>query len=319
MIDVQSLTMTYRRRIQCGQRWGIPRYRWEMVHALHEVSFQCLPGTVTAYLGHNGAGKSTTIKALCGILRPTSGQVCVNGFVPSRREHDFLQSIGVMFGQRNQLMWELPLMDSLDVIRVQYGLNKGEFLDTLAELDSLFRFGEILHTPVRNLSLGQRMLGNLAATLLHRPRVLLLDEPTIGLDVESKASLRRVISAFRQKSCTILLATHDLQEAEMLADQILILDHGRLLFGGSIAEFRRLHRNSVVIQARLETPVSELDMADAELSQDGRIITIHTDPERVATRVAELLRMYRIRDLKIGETPLETLLREELKAFVSAD
>lgn len=211
------------------------KVRRNVVHAVHDLSFTVSEGEFVGYLGPNGAGKSTTIKMLCGILTPTSGKVRVAGLDPSRRRTTLARRIGVVFGQRTTLWWDLPLLDSFELIRHLYKVERAAFTARLAELTETLDLGEFLRTPVRQLSLGQRMRGDLAAALLHAPDVLVLDEPTIGLDVVSKASIRDFLQRLNaERGTTVLLTTHDLGDIERLCRRVMLIDHGRLQFDGTL-------------------------------------------------------------------------------------
>ncbi|GGT36031.1 ATP-binding cassette domain-containing protein [Nonomuraea spiralis] len=213
------------------------KVRRTVVHAVRDLSFSVPAGEFVGYLGPNGAGKSTTIKMLCGILTPTSGSVRVAGLDPSRRRTTLARRIGVVFGQRTTLWWDLPLKDSFELIRHLYKVDRGTFRVRLAELTETLDLGAFLGTPVRQLSLGQRMRGDLAAALLHAPDVLVLDEPTIGLDVVSKASIRGFLQRQNaERGTTVLLTTHDLGDIERLCRRIMLIDHGRLTFDGTLTE-----------------------------------------------------------------------------------
>ncbi|MFI7699938.1 ATP-binding cassette domain-containing protein [Nonomuraea sp. NPDC049480] len=208
-----------------------------VVHAVRDLSFTVPAGEFVGCLGPNGAGKSTTIKMLCGILTPTSGRVRVAGLDPSRRRTTLARRIGVVFGQRTTLWWDLPLADSFELIRLLYKVDRDAFRSRLDELTQTLDLGAFLRTPVRQLSLGQRMRGDLAAALLHAPDVLVLDEPTIGLDVVSKAGIRDFLRRINaERGTTVLLTTHDLGDIERLCRRVMLIDHGRLAFDGTLEE-----------------------------------------------------------------------------------
>ncbi|MBF8192007.1 ATP-binding cassette domain-containing protein [Nonomuraea sp. K274] len=211
------------------------KVRRNVVHAVRDLSFTVPAGEFVGYLGPNGAGKSTTIKMLCGILTPTSGRVRVAGLDPSRRRTTLARRIGVVFGQRTTLWWDLPLADSFELIRLLYKVERATFRTRLDELTETLDLSAFLRTPVRQLSLGQRMRGDLAAALLHAPDVLVLDEPTIGLDVVSKAGIRSFLRRVNaEQGTTVLLTTHDLGDIERLCRRVMVIDHGRLAFDGTL-------------------------------------------------------------------------------------
>lgn len=213
------------------------KVRRTTVHAVQDLSFTVSAGEFVGYLGPNGAGKSTTIKMLCGILTPTSGRVRVAGLDPSRRRTTLARRIGVVFGQRTTLWWDLPLKDSFELIRLLYKVDRKDFRSRLDQLVETLDLSSFLRTPVRQLSLGQRMRGDLTAALLHAPDVLVLDEPTIGLDVVSKASIRAFLRRLNaEHGTTVLLTTHDLGDIEQLCRRVMLIDHGRLAFDGGLEE-----------------------------------------------------------------------------------
>ncbi|MEV0162299.1 ABC-2 type transport system ATP-binding protein [Nonomuraea fuscirosea] len=219
---------------QVGRSFKVKR---NVVHAVRDLSFTVSAGEFVGYLGPNGAGKSTTIKMLCGILTPTTGRVRVAGLEPARRRTTLARRIGVVFGQRTTLWWDLPLKDSFELIRHLYRVERGAFAARLAELTETLDLGGFLRTPVRQLSLGQRMRGDLAAALLHAPDVLVLDEPTIGLDVVSKNGIRDFLKRLNaERGTTVLLTTHDLGDIERLCRRVMLIDHGRLAFDGTLGD-----------------------------------------------------------------------------------
>ncbi|WP_433509165.1 ABC transporter ATP-binding protein [Nonomuraea sp. CA-143628] len=225
---------------QAGRSFKVRRslkLKGNLVHAVRDLSFTVAPGEFVGYLGPNGAGKSTTIKMLCGILTPTSGRVRVAGLDPSRKRTTLARRIGVVFGQRTTLWWDLPLRDSFELIRLLYKVDRKVFKTRLDELTETLDLGSFTRTPVRQLSLGQRMRGDLAAALLHAPDVLVLDEPTIGLDVVSKSSIRAFLRRLNaEQGTTVLLTTHDLGDIERLCRRVMLIDHGRLAFDGTLDE-----------------------------------------------------------------------------------
>jgi ABC-2 type transport system ATP-binding protein len=219
---------------RAGRSFKVKR---RLVHAVRDLSFTVSPGEFVGYLGPNGAGKSTTIKMLCGILTPTSGTVRVAGLDPSRKRTTLARRIGVVFGQRTTLWWDLPLADSFELIRHLYKVDRTAFRSRLAELADTLDLGAFIRTPVRQLSLGQRMRGDLAAALLHAPDVLVLDEPTIGLDVVSKAGIRDFLKRLNaERGTTVLLTTHDLGDIERLCRRVMLIDHGSLAFDGTLGD-----------------------------------------------------------------------------------
>lgn len=224
-----------------------------IVDAVHDLSMQVERGEMIGLVGPNGAGKSTTIKMLTGILMPSSGKAHVAGLVPIQQRRELAARIGVVFGQRTQLWWDLPLIDSLRLLRHLYRVPEARHRENLAQLRTMLALDEFIDTPVRQLSLGQRMRGDLAAALLHEPDLLYLDEPTIGLDVVAKARIREFLLALNaRKKTTVLLTTHDMDDIEMLCPRMIIIDHGRKLYDGTVASIRERFGGDRTLIAVLE-------------------------------------------------------------------
>ncbi len=245
MIEMQHITKDYRvsRRnagLAAACRALFSREK-EVVHALSDVSFTIADGEMVGYVGPNGAGKSSTIKILSGILVPDSGTCIVNGRVPWKERVRHVREIGVVFGQRSQLWWDIPVIDSFELLRDIYSTPEAVYRRNLHELTELLQLGEILRTPTRQLSLGQRMRCELAASLLHSPKTLFLDEPTIGLDAVSKLAVRGFIERLnREHGTTVILTTHDMQDIEALARRVILIGRGRVLLDGQVDELRRV-------------------------------------------------------------------------------
>jgi ABC-2 type transport system ATP-binding protein len=243
MIDARGLSKTFtvikRRSGRLGSLRSIVNPEKRVVFAVQNLSLQVERGEIIGLVGPNGAGKSTMIKMLTGILMPTSGSVQVAGLIPIRQRRELAARIGVVFGQRTQLWWDLPLIDSLQLLRHLYRVPEQRHQENLQQLRTLLDLDEFIHTPVRQLSLGQRVRGDLAAALLHEPELLYLDEPTIGLDVVAKARVRDFLRTLNaQKKTTVLITTHDMDDIEALCPRIVIIDHGRKLYDGTVANIR---------------------------------------------------------------------------------
>ena len=214
------------------------KYRY--IKAIDDISFSIKKGEIVGYIGPNGAGKSTTIKILSGILVPDSGDVKVAGLIPSKDRKEYVKQIGVVFGQRSQLWWDIPAIDSFNLLKEIYKIPNEQYESTLNELTKLLNLEEILNVPVRNLSLGNRMKCEIAASLLHSPKILFLDEPTIGLDAVSKKVVREFIKKInKQKNVTIILTTHDMADIEALAKRIILIGKGKLLYDGSLSKLKK--------------------------------------------------------------------------------
>ena len=212
---------------------------YQTVRAVDNISFEIEPGEMVGYIGPNGAGKSTTIKMLTGILVPSTGKIVSNGFVPWRQRTDYVKTIGVVFGQRTQLWWDIAVVESFKLLRRIYGVSQRDFDERMELFHQVLGISDYLNTPVRKLSLGERMRCDLAAALLHNPPILFLDEPTIGLDVVAKDHIRKFLRAINERyRTTVLLTTHDLDDIEELCRRIMIIDHGKLLYDGPLPELK---------------------------------------------------------------------------------
>jgi ABC-2 type transport system ATP-binding protein len=330
MIEAEGLSKTF--RVACrrpGLLGGLrsvvdPQVR--VVPAVHELSLHIDCGEMIGLVGPNGAGKSTTIKMLTGILMPTSGRVRVAGLNPMHQRRELASRIGVVFGQRSQLWWDLPLIDSLRLLRHLYRVPEKRHSDNLARLRNMLDLDEFLDTPVRQLSLGQRMRGDLAAALLHDPELLYLDEPTIGLDVVAKARIREfLLSINAEQGVTVLLTTHDMDDVETLCPRMLIIDHGRKLYDGSVSEIRERFGGERMLIAVLD-PAEVAAMPHDTQSQPvladlpngvrqvqaeaPRIwLTFGKDSLPAHELVAWLGARYRLKDVTFQEPEIEDVIR----------
>lgn len=216
------------------------RKEYEYIHALNDVSFTISDGEMVGYIGPNGAGKSSTIKILSGILTPDVGTCCINGLIPWKNRIEHVKNIGVVFGQRTQLWWDVPVLDSFELLKEIYRINTHTYRQNLEQLCHMLNLSELLKTPVRQLSLGQRMRCELAASLLHDPAILFLDEPTIGLDAVSKLAVRDfILKLNKEKHTTVILTTHDMQDIEALTSRIILIGKGKILLDGSIHDIKK--------------------------------------------------------------------------------
>ncbi len=245
MIEMKGISKTYRiRKREAGIGSAVKALftrDYTEIHALKEMSFTIPDGQIVGYIGPNGAGKSTTIKILSGILRPDSGECTVNGMVPWEDRKKYVSKLGVVFGQRSQLWWDVPVIESFQLLRDIYRVERGEFQSNLRRLTEQLDLQPFLNAPVRLLSLGQRMRCEIAASLLHSPEILFLDEPTIGLDAVSKLKVREFIqSENRERKITVILTTHDMQDIDALCHRVLLIGKGQLLLDDSIEEIRAM-------------------------------------------------------------------------------
>jgi ABC-2 type transport system ATP-binding protein len=306
LVDVEKTFTRWRRR-------GRIRREREIVHAVEGVSFAIEAGEMLGYVGPNGAGKSTTIKMCTGVLVPSSGQVRVCGLEPSRQRVELARRIGVVFGQRSLLWWDLPLADSFELLRHLYKVDGARHAERLAECTELLELGDFLPTPVRQLSLGQRMRGELTAALLHDPEVLFLDEPTIGLDVVSKEKVRAFLADLNQRhGTTVVLTTHDLDDIERLCSRMLIIDHGHLIYDGGLESLRERYGRQRTLVVDLVEPSAPISVPGAEVVRvDGprQWLRFHRDTTTAAELVARVAACYPLRDLALEEPAIEDIVR----------
>ena len=304
MIEVDGLTKRF------VVREGRFRRTRRTVEAVRGISFTVERGELLGYLGPNGAGKSTTLKMLIGILVPSGGRVRVAGLEPSRQRVELARRIGAMFGQRVQLWWDLPLIDSFELLRHIYRVPADRYRTSLARFRDVLDLDPFLHTPVRQLSLGQRIRGELTAAMLHEPELLFLDEPTIGLDVVAKQRVRDfLVEINRERGVTVLLTTHDLGDIERLCKRLLVIDHGSLIWDGSIAELKERYGPERTLIVDLEEPAPPLQIDGARVEKvDGprQWLRFEGPAAELTARVAAAARLV---DLQIAEPDIEEIVR----------
>lgn len=298
-------------------RWGVLRNlltrKYKLVRAVDGISFEIEPGELVGYIGPNGAGKSTTIKMLTGLLVPTGGELRVNGRVPWKQRQAHVSAIGAVFGQRTALWWDLPVIESLDLLQHIYKIPPNRFRQNLDEFRELLKLDLFLDMPVRSLSLGQRMRADLCAALLHDPVLLFLDEPTIGLDVVAKERIRQfILHINRRHGTTVILTTHDLSDVEKLCERVMIIDQGRLLFDGKLSTLRERfgRKRELVVYFAQEYESVSVDGAQV-VEQDGTRATYQFEQEAITASelIGRLSASYRIRDLQVREPEIEETVR----------
>jgi ABC-2 type transport system ATP-binding protein len=286
---------------------------YNLVRAVDDLSFEIEAGALVGYLGPNGAGKSTTIKMLTGLLVPSGGEIWVNGYVPWRERRTYVARIGAVFGQRTTLWWDLPVIESFELLRYIYRIPADRFRQNLAQFQSLLELDPFLQTPVRSLSLGQRMRADICAALLHDPDLLFLDEPTIGLDVVAKERIRRFIQHInRERGTTVILTTHDLADVERLCERVMIIDQGRLLFDGRLAELQHQFggQRQLIVDLAEDYPEVEVEGAQVMERQDRRVTyQFRRETITASTLIGRLSARYRILDLAVREPDIETTVR----------
>ena len=286
----------------------------ELIRAVRDLSFSVEEGELVGYIGPNGAGKSTTIKMMSGILTPDSGEIVIMNRVPWKEREAHVSQIGVVFGQRSQLWWDTPVSDSFELLRDIYRVPQAAYRRRLDDLTGLLDAGSLLSTPVRQLSLGQRMKCELIGSLLHAPRILFLDEPTIGLDAVTKLALRAFLADLnRREGVTMLLTTHDMDDIEALCSRVMVIGKGSLLFDGDMEALRRRYAPHRVIRARLQTPCESLSLPEAEsVSLDGLNAEITFLPAKVnpARLIARLAETCPLADLTVEAPDVERLVAD---------
>jgi ABC-2 type transport system ATP-binding protein len=297
------------------------RRRYETVRAVDGIDFAVGKGERVGFLGPNGAGKTTTLKMLSGLLHPTAGEIEVAGHVPRRREADFLKTITLVMGQKQQLLWDLPPSETFALNRAIYDVPRPRFEETVRELVDLLELGDLVNKPTRQLSLGERMKCELAAALLHRPRVLFLDEPTIGLDVAMQATVRRFVRAYNERfGATVLLTSHYMEDVLQLCPRVIVIDHGRIIYDGDLRALSHRVRPDKRIVVRFEAANGAYP-APAELARFGQVVsaeagqaTIQVPAEDVSGAVARMLAALPVSDLTVEDPPLEEVFAELFRA-----
>jgi ABC-2 type transport system ATP-binding protein len=323
LIHVEGLSKTFKvAKRAAGVRQAAKalfRREYTLVHALNDISFRIDPGEIVGYIGPNGAGKSTSIKVMSGILVPDRGTCTVLGYTPWKDRTAYVRRIGVVFGQRSQLWWDVPVADSYELLRDIYKVPEREYRANLDLLVETLDLKTLLNTPVRQLSLGQRMRCEIAASLLHGPEILFLDEPTIGLDAVSKIAVREFIRTYnRERGVTVILTTHDMNDIEALANRILLIGRGRLLYDGSLSALRSRFgtHKTIAIDYKPrsrppELPAAALISATAERA----VYRVNTDRIVISEALARLSEQAELLDVAIGTQPIEEIIVQLYKEF----
>ncbi|WP_044244593.1 ABC transporter ATP-binding protein [Chondromyces apiculatus] len=286
--------------------------RYRAVQAVQDLSFSIAPGERVGFLGPNGAGKTTTLKVLSGLLHPTEGEVLVSGFVPQRRQVEFLKQITLVMGQKQQLLWDLPPVETFALNRAIYDIEERTFKQTLDELTTLLDIGTIAQKPTRQLSLGERMKCELAAALLHRPQVLFLDEPTIGLDVSMQLTVREFIHSYNERhGATVILTSHYMDDVAALCPRVIVIDHGRLRYDGSLPDLVRSVNPHKQIALRTSAPLDRaaLERVGAVVALDAARAVLQVPRAALHEAVAHLLGRPEVTDLTVEDPPLEEVMR----------
>ncbi len=312
-ISVKELSKTYMvNERSAGMRAalrGVFRRKKKEVKAVQSISLEIEPGEIVGFLGPNGAGKTTTLKMLSGLLHPTGGQALVLGYEPHKREKDFLKQITLVTGQRNQLVWDIPAIDSFEVNQAVYEIDRDQFKRTVDEYIELLELEELVRKPVRQLSLGERMKVEIAAALLHRPKVLFLDEPTLGLDVPMQRRIRKFIADYnKQEGATVLLTSHYMADVQALCKRVIVIHHGELLFDGQLSELVQRFTGYKEIVVEPKDRATDLSRYGEIMSQDAGKISLRVPRKKVPEVAAKLLADIPMFDLSVEEPPIEDMI-----------
>jgi len=285
--------------------------QFRTVKAVDEITFQIDQGEVVGFLGPNGAGKTTTLKMLSGLLYPTNGKATVLGYEPSRRQPHFLKQITLVMGNRQQLVWDLPALDSFDLMRAIYSIPTHEFIRTRDEFIDLLELKDLVNKPVRNLSLGERMKMEFAGALLHRPKVLFLDEPTLGLDVTMQRRIRAFVSEYNQRyGATVLLTSHYMADVEALCKRVIVIHRGKLLFDGELSCLVEQFSAFKTVGVTLQTAATDLRKYGQVINQDGTRFTLQVPKADTAQVTARLLADLPVDDLNVEDPPIEDVIEQ---------
>jgi ABC-2 type transport system ATP-binding protein len=326
MIEVNNLTRVFRTYKKQPGFWGgvkgLFRREFEETRAADGISFSINEGELVGFLGPNGAGKTTTLKMLSGLIYPTSGTARVAGFDPSRRENAYRRLFALVLGQKNQLWWDLPAIESFHLLRAIYALPAESFKATLDELVTLLNVGPKLNVQVRELSLGERMKMELIAALLHRPRVLFLDEPTIGLDVISQKAVREFLRDYnRRHKTTILLTSHYMADISSLCERVIVIDHGKKIYDGDLNRITGAGARQRIIKFKPRDGAFPAEWkpihGDCKLCEDGEIV-LHVPSEQVTAVCSQILATGAVDDITIQDVPLEDIISELFSRGVTA-
>ena len=283
--------------------------KYKNVKAVDGITFNIEAGEVVGFLGPNGAGKTTTLKMLSGLLHPTSGSVDVLGYEPRHRSHDYLRQITLVMGNRNQLTWDLPALDSFDLQRAVYGIPMDQFKATRDEFIELLELKDLVTKPVRNLSLGERMKMEIVAALLHRPTVLFLDEPTLGLDVTMQRRIRAFIAEYNKRyNATVLLTSHYMADVEALCKRVIVIHHGRILFDGDLSKLVNQFSSYKTLSLSLQNPDVDLSKYGEVVSKEDGRVTLRVPKAQTSQVTAKLLSELQVDDLTVEDAPVDDVI-----------
>ncbi len=286
---------------------GLVNRKYEIKKAVDDISFNIKKGEVVGFIGPNGAGKSTTIKMLSGILYPDAGTIKINGYIPYKQRKQYVKNIGVVFGQKTQLNWDLPLIESFELMKFIYKIPQKKYEENLQKFTKLLDMEDFINQPVRQLSLGQRMRGDIVAALLHSPEIVFFDEPTIGLDVVAKEKIREFVKYMNQtEKTTIIFTTHDMQDIEKVCERLIIIDAGKKVFDGSIDEIKTMYAHSKTVEMLLEDGTKEVQTFDVNEVPMNEVME-------------KLFSEHQIKDISICEPEIDGIIRDIYEGRISLD
>ena len=323
IINVKNLCKTYKvAKRDSGFKNALKSFfkrDYRYILAVQDVSFTIREGEIVGYIGPNGAGKSTTIKMLSGILKPDSGEMLINGMNPVNDRIKYVKEIGVVFGQKSQLWWDIPAIESFDLLRDIYKVPEEEYIKTRDELIKLLNLEEIVKIPVRGLSLGERMKCELVASLLHNPKILFLDEPTIGLDAVSKVVVRDFIKKInKEKKVTVILTTHDMADIESLANRVIVIGNGKKLYDGNIDDIKKKYSNEKIVEIYYENLKKIPNIKNTEIiSNDNGVVKIKIDNKEVTASdiTMEYSKVCEIKDINVLSSPIDDIIYKLYEDF----
>lgn len=324
MIEVNDLTKVFRKPVRGNGLSGMVKTlfsrKYDEVRAVDGISFTVPDGEIVGYIGANGAGKSTTIKMMCGILTPTSGSVRIDGVEPYRKRREIAQHIGVVFGQKTQLWWDIPLVESFKVLKEIYQISDKDYTERMAFLSDVLDITRFLSQPVRTLSLGERMRADLAASMLHNPRILFLDEPTIGMDVLVKEKIRLAIHALNRKyGTTVVLTTHDMTDIEDLCSRIILLEQGTILYDGPLSSLKKRFGNlktlTLTVPAEIQAETAPALSPEVAISEEEGHLVLRFDADKVALEqvIQYAFQDLRAMDMRIAEISIGDVVKTILE------
>lgn len=323
MIEVKSLTKVFRKPIRGKGLSGMIKTlfsrKYEEIRAVDDVSFDIKEGEIVGYIGSNGAGKSTTIKMMCGILTPSSGKVLIDGREPYIKRRIVAKDIGVVFGQKTQLWWDIPLIESFKVLKEIYQVSDEDYKSRMEFLSSVLDIDEFLTQPVRTLSLGQRMRADLAASMLHNPKILFLDEPTIGMDVLVKEKIRQAIHALNAKyHTTVVLTTHDMADIENLCSRIIMIEKGKIIYDGPLGNIKRRFGNIKTLTLTVPPSINPQEVepfsknVEKVMDEDKVVLRFDADNVKLEEVVQYAFAKYQAIDMKIADISIEDVVKKIL-------